>query len=399
MLRFRRFELDPVTRRLSGAASVEDLRRLARRRLPRAVFDYIDGGAEDELTLGRNVEAFRATEFIPRVLRDVSDVSISTELLGRPIPSPIVVAPTGFTRLAHSQGELAVARAAARAGVPYTLSTLATRSIGEVAGCSAGPKWFQVYVWRDRGLVRHMLERAQAHGYEAIVLTVDTAVLGRRERDLRHGLSLPPKLGLATLLDGLLHPGWTFDFVRSPPIRFANVSSPHVGDGTDPVRLADYINSQFDPSLSWADLEWFRQHWGGPIVVKGIQSVADAVRAADAGVAAVALSNHGGRQLDGAPAPLRLVRPVADALDGRVEVICDGGVRRGSDVVKAVALGATAVMVGRPVLYGLGAAGERGVDHVLDVLATGVRRTMALIGCRSIEELTAECVHVPADWT
>jgi L-lactate dehydrogenase (cytochrome) len=390
VMRFGPLELDPVKRRLARAASVEDLRSIARRRLPRGVFGYIDGAAEDEITLAANSAAYRLIGFRPRVLRDVHDVDPSTTLLGRPLPMPLVLAPTGFTRIADSQGELAVARAAARAGLPYTLSTLSTRSIEEVAAVSSGPKWFQVYVWRDRGLVREMIERAAAAGYEALMLTVDTPVLGRRERDVRTGFTMPPQLGLATLVDGILHPAWTWDFVRAEPIRFANVVGREVGDGAAPVALADYIGSQFDPSLSWRDVEWFQSVWSGPLVVKGIQSVEDARLAAEAGVAAIALSNHGGRQLDGAPAPLSLVPIVADAVGGRVEIICDGGIRRGSDIVKAIALGARACMAGRAYLYGLGAAGERGVDHVLRLLSNDMRRTMALVGCRTLAELSRE---------
>jgi L-lactate dehydrogenase (cytochrome) len=393
VLRFRRLELDPVARRLARAASVADLRAIARRRLPRGVFDYIDGGAEDERTLAANSAAFATVTFRPRVLRDVGEVDPSTTVLGRRLPLPLALAPTGFTRIADSDGELAVARAAARAGLPYTLSTLSTRSIEEVAAASAGPKWFQVYVWRDRGLVKEMIGRAATAGYEALVLTVDTAVLGRRERDVRRGFSLPPKIGLGTLVDGALHPGWTWRFLRSDSIRFANVEgSAGPSDGTTAVTLSDYVNTQFDPGLSWRDVEWMRSVWHGPLVIKGIQTVEDARLAAEAGVEAIALSNHGGRQLDSAPAPLDLVAPVADAVGERLEIICDGGVRRGSDIVKAVALGARACMAGRAYLYGLGAAGERGVDHVLGLLDADVRRTMALVGASSVAELGRELV-------
>jgi L-lactate dehydrogenase (cytochrome) len=392
VLRFRRFETDPVARRLASAADVGDLRRIARRQLPRGVFDYIDGGAEDERTLARNEAGFHAIGFRPRVLRDVSGVDPSSTLLGKPLAFPLVLAPTGFTRMAHSQGELAVARAAERAGLVYCLSTLGTRSIEEVAAVGAGRKWFQVYVWRDRGLVEEMLGRAAAAGFEAIVITVDTAVLGRRERDVRRGFSLPPKLGLGTLLDGVLHPRWTLDFVRSEPIAFANVVGRSVGDGSDPVSLAEYINTQFDPGLSWRDIEWFRAKWPGPVVLKGVQTVEDARIAADHGIDAIALSNHGGRQLDDAPAPIDLVAPVAEAVGDRIEILCDGGVRRGSDLVKALALGATACMGGRLYLYGLGAGGEKGVDHALGLVRSGVERTMALCGVRAIPEISADLV-------
>jgi L-lactate dehydrogenase (cytochrome) len=393
VLRFRRLELDPVARRLARAASVADLRAIARRRLPRGVFDYIDGGAEDERTMAANSSAFAAVTFRPRVLRDVGEVDPSTTLLGRPLPLPLVLAPTGFTRIADPDGELAVARAAARADLPYTLSTLSTRSIEEVAEASAGPKWFQVYVWRDRGLVKEMIGRAATTGYEALVLTVDTAVLGRRERDVRRGFSLPPKIGLGTLVDGAVHPSWTWRFLRSEPIRFANVrESRDVGAGRTAVTLSEYVNTQFDPGLSWRDVEWMRSVWAGPLIIKGVQTVDDARLAAGAGVEAIALSNHGGRQLDSAPASLDLVAPVADAVGDRLEIICDGGVRRGSDIVKAVALGARACMAGRAYLYGLGAAGERGVDHVLGLLDADVRRTMALVGASTVAELGPELV-------
>jgi L-lactate dehydrogenase (cytochrome) len=387
VLRFRRFEWDADKRRLARAANVDDLRTIARRRLPRGVFGYIDGGAEDELSMRANRDAFARRTFHPRVLRDVGTPDTSTTLLGRSLPFPLVLAPTGFTRIADPQGELAVARAAARFEIPYTLSTMSTRSIEEVAAVSAGPKWFQVYVWRDRGLVKDMIERAARAGYEALVLTVDTPVLGRRERDVRLGFTLPPKIGPETLIDGVLHPGWTRSFVRAEPIRFANVIGSSVGDGGTAVELAKQVNEQFDPNLTWADVDWMRSIWNGPIVLKGIQCVEDAVLAAERGVEAIALSNHGGRQLDSAPAILDLVAPVADAVGDRVEIICDGGVRRGSDIVKAVALGARACMAGRAYLYGLGAAGERGVDFVLSLFRSDMRRTMTLIGVGSVAEI------------
>ncbi len=395
VMRFRKFEINPTKRRLSRSASIEDLRRIAKRRMPRGVFDYIDGAAEDEQTLDRNSAAFKRLEFRPRVLAGVGIVDPTATLLGRKIPIPLVLSPVGFTRVAHSQGELAVARAAERAGIPYTLSTLSTRSIEEVAAVSAGPKWFQVYAWRDRGLVRELVDRARAAGYEAIILTVDTAVLGRRERDIRNGFTLPPALGLDTLIDGALHPAWTIDFLRGGPISFANV----VGHGdaaassADPVTLADYMSEQFDPGLNWRDVDWLRSVWDGPIVLKGVQRVEDAELAAEAGVDAIALSNHGGRQLDSAPPPLELIAPVADRVGGRIEILCDGGIRRGSDVVKAVALGATACMIGRAYAYALGAGGEAGVDLALRWFDEGIRRTMTLAGARSLAECTPDLVR------
>ncbi|MDG2025951.1 MAG: alpha-hydroxy acid oxidase [Acidimicrobiales bacterium] len=399
VVRFKKFETDPVERRLSRAASVEDLRRIAKRRLPGGVFDYIDGAAEDERTYAANQDAFAATGFRPRVLRDVHDIETRSTVLGTPLAYPLVLAPTGFSRIADPDGELAVARSAERFGLPYTLSTLSTRSIEEVRAASAGRLWFQVYAWRDRGLVREMIQRAGAARYEALVLTVDTAVFGRRERDVRRGFSLPPTIGPRTVIDGALHPSWTFAFVRSDPIRFANVAGRAAddgpGDGASPVTLSDYINDQFDPQLSWHDIDWLRSVWDGPIVIKGIQTLEDAVLAAERGVDAICLSNHGGRQLDGAPATFPLVAPVRDAIGDNTEIICDGGVRRGGDIVKAVAAGATAAMAGRAYLYGLGAAGEQGVDRVLGWFQDDVARTMSLLGVGQIADLDCALLDQP----
>jgi L-lactate dehydrogenase (cytochrome) len=395
VFRFKMPELSLRKRRLAKSASIADLRRVARRRLPRGVFDYIDGGAEDETTMAANSAGYRRITLSPRVLRDVTIIDISSTLLDKELAYPLVLAPTGFTRIADPQGELAVARAARRANLPYTLSTLGTRSIEEVAAVGSDRLWFQVYTWRDRDLVADLVKRAAAAGYEALCLTVDTAVLGRRERDVRRGFTLPPKVGPSTILDGVLHPGWSWSFMTSEPIVFANVAgSSKVGDGTDAISLAEYVGKQFDPGLSWREIDWLREHWDGPIVVKGIQSVDDAVIAADRGVEAIAISNHGGRQLDSAPATIDLLPQIAAAVAGRTEIICDGGVRRGSDIVKAIALGANAVMTGRPYLYGLGAAGEPGVDQVLSNFKSEMERTMALIGCSSLSDLGPEYVTV-----
>ncbi|MEM8619034.1 MAG: alpha-hydroxy acid oxidase [Actinomycetota bacterium] len=389
---FDRIALDPVTRRLKRCASVDDYRRTARRRLPRGVFDYIDGGAEDERTLAHNSAGYTDYEFVPRVLRDMSSIDTSTSLFGVDLSMPLICAPTGFTRIAHSQGELAVARAAARAGIPWSLSTMGTRSIEDVAAVSAGSKWFQVYTWRDRSMVADLLRRAAEAGYEAVWLTVDTAVLGRRERDVRRGMTLPPKLGPGTLVDGVLHPAWTWDFLRNDPITFANVADYDTDDGSTAVSLAEHMHRQFDDALSWDDVDWLRSVWGGPIILKGIQSVADAKQAVAVGVDGIGLSNHGGRQLDDAPAPISLVEPVRQEVGEQAVIICDGGARRGSDVVKAVALGADAVSIGRPYLYALGAAGERGVDQLLEFFREGIERTMALTGRTSLAELDRSLV-------
>jgi len=390
---FDTFTLDPVERRLKRVASVEDLRRLAKRRLPAGVFDYIDGGAEDERTLAGNSSRFSDLEFRPRVLRDVSAIDTSTEIFGRPASMPVIFSPTGFTRIAHSDGELAVARAAARAGIPWSLSTMGTRSIEEVADVSDGDKWFQIYTWRDRGLVEELVGRAKAAGYTAVWLTVDTAVLGRRERDVRRGMTLPPKLGPRTLVDGAVHPAWTWDFLTHEPITFANVVGRHEQDGSSAVSLAEHVASQFDQALSWDDLDWLRSFWDGPIVLKGIQTVEDAKQAVALGVEGIGISNHGGRQLDDAPTPVSLIEPIKDEVGDQATIICDGGVRRGSDIVKAVALGADAVAMARPYYYALGAAGERGVDWMIDFLREGLERTMALTGCSSLDEIDRDLVR------
>jgi L-lactate dehydrogenase (cytochrome) len=392
VINLKPFERDRTLRRLATAANVDDLRLIAKQRLPAGVFDYIDGAAEDESAMARNASRFTDRTLVPRVLRDVSKIDASTTILGERAPMPLIIAPTGFPRIAHPEGELATARSAARAGIPFSLSTLGTRSIEEVAKVCDGRKWFQVYVWRDRELTKDMLARCAESGFEALYITVDTAVLGRRERDVRRGMSLPPKIGLDTFIEGAKRPNWVWNFLRSDPIVFSNVAvstnrlSNSTADGTSAVSLANYINSQFDPQLSWADVAWIRSHWDGPVILKGIQSVADAKIAASEGIEAIALSNHGGRQLDSSPAIIDLVAPVADAVGGDIEIYCDGGVRRGSDVLKAIALGANACMIGRPHLYALAAGGEAGVDHLLQFFQDGLEQTMALAGIASIAD-------------
>lgn len=390
---FDSFEFDGTKRRLKKVASVEDLRRLAKRRLPAGVFDYIDGGAEDERTLASNTSDFSKLQFRPRVMRDVSRLDTSTTIFGTPASMPVILSPTGFSRIAHSQGELAVTRAAERAGVPWSLSTMGTRSIEECAAANpTGEKWFQIYTWKDRGLVENLVGRAKQAGYGAVWLTVDTAVLGRRERDVRRGMTLPPKLGPKTLVDGALHPAWTWDFLQGGPITFANIVGQQEEDGSTAISLADHVHRQFDQALSWDDIEWVRSIWDGPIVLKGIQTVADAKQAVSLGVTGIGLSNHGGRQLDDAPSPVSLIEPVRQEIADQATIICDGGIRRGSDIVKAIALGADAVSLGRPYFLALGAAGEAGVDWLLDFLREGLERTMALSGVRSLDEIDRDLV-------
>ena len=394
VMRFKPIELDGNKRRLTKVANVEDFRVIAKKRLPRAVFDYIDGAAEDERTTGRNASKFSEIEFVPKVLVAVEHINTETTLLGKKIPSPLVLSPTGFTRICHSEGELSVARAAARRGIPYGLTTMATRSIEEVGSVSNGPKWFQVYVWRDRDLVAQLLNRAKAQGFETIMITVDTAVLGMRERDVRNGMTMPPRLGLGTIIDGIKHPSWTRDFITHDPITFANIAGYSGIASDDAVTLGEFNQAQFDLNVKWSDIEWFRENWDGPIVLKGIQCVDDAKRAVnDHGIEGLMLSNHGGRQLEGAPAVIETVEPIANAVGHQSDIICDGGIRRGSDIVKAVAMGAKACSIGRPYLYALGAGGEPGVDHMLDLFEGGLKRTMALAGLQDIGDITRDRVR------
>ena len=393
VIRFRKPEFSRSRRRFDHAANIDDLRAIAQRRLPGGIFDYIDGAAQDEWSARNNVAAYSRIELRPRILRDVSVIDTSTMLLEKKTPLPFILAPTGFSRIAHSQGELAVARTADKFGLVYCHSTLATRSIEEVAAVSSGEQWFQVYMWRDRGMLRDILQRLRACGYTALALTVDTAVLGRRERDVRRGFTLPPKIGLDTIVDGIRHPSWTWDFIRNEPITFANVATDSRGSGGSAVSLSTYINEQFDPSITWDAVEWLQAEWNGPLFIKGIQDTQDAVIAAKMGVAGIMVSNHGGRQLDGSPAPIDLIEPIAQLVQGQLTIICEGGIRRGSDIFKALALGADICAIGRAHFYGLGAAGEQGVVRAIEMLQDELTRTMALSGVRTISEITRDLVR------
>ena len=379
--------------RLARCHSIADLRRLTKRRLPRAVFDYADGAAEDEVTARRNEAAFEDYELLPRVLRDVSSVDLSTTVLGAPVSMPVLLAPTGMTRLFHHDGETAAARAAHRAGVVYTLSSLSTVSIEDLAAASDGPRWFQIYVWKDRGLVREFFDRCRAAGYDALMLTVDMPVLGQRERDLRNGMTIPPSLTLGSALDAALHPSWWWNFLTKPRIGFANVAGKGDAGRGDLTALWTYINTQFDPSVTWRDLEWMIGEWNGSFAVKGMLDAEDAARAASLGARGIVVSNHGGRQLDHSPASLDALPAVVEAVAGRAEVILDGGVRRGADVAKALALGARACAIGRAYLYGIGAGGEQGVDRALELLRAELHRALALLGCASVGDLGPEHVR------
>lgn len=368
-------------RRLERCASVDDVRALARRRAPRAVFDYVDGAAMSETSLRRSRAAFRRVEFTPRVLRDVSDVDTGIEVLGGRQPLPFLLAPTGFTRMMNAAGEPAVARVAAERGIAYGLSTLGTTSIEDLAAASPDTRrWFQLYVSRDRTRAEDLMRRAGAAGYDTLILTVDAAVGGIRRREVRDGLTIPPRLTLGTLAEMALHPRWWFDVLTTEPLQFASLTST---GGT----VGDLLTRVFDPGITGDDIRWVREHWSGAVMVKGIQSREDARLVADLGVDAIVMSNHGGRQVDMGTVPLELLPDVVADVGHQVEVYLDGGVMSGTDIVAALAFGARGVLVGRAYLYGLMAGGEAGVRRVLDILEKEIRTTMQLVGARSVDEV------------
>jgi len=380
--------------RLDRVFNVADMRRQARRRLPRPIFDYIDGGADDEAALANNADAFGRYQIVPDALVDVSTLRTETRLFDQPAAWPLMLAPTGLTRMFHSGAEAAVARAAARHGLPYALSTMGTTRIEDWARDFAGPRVFQIYVFKDRGLTTEFVQRCKAAGVHGLALTVDTPVAGNRERDRRNGLSLPPRLSFSSLLSFALHPGWSLPALTGNRFDFANVSHRVDALAGGSMSVFDYIGSQFDRTLTWKDVEWLAAEWGGPLSIKGVMTPEDARRAVASGATGVMLSNHGGRQLDAAPAPVDQIAAVRDALGDKIEIICDGGVRRGSDVVKALALGADGCSVGRPYLYGLAAAGEAGVDRALTLLRDEFEQTLMLTGVNDVARL--ERRHVRA---
>ena len=368
------------------AINIDDLRLLARKRLPRAVFEFIDGGAQDEITLRANREDFRAMRLMPRVLTDIETRNQSVELFGKRYDAPVVLAPTGLAGLLSRRGELGAVRAASRINVPYCLSTMATCSIEEIATEVDAPNWFQLYVLRDRGLTKHFIERARDARCSALVLTVDTKVQGPRERDMRNGFTVPPRFTASTLLDFALHWRWLLDVAFGPKIMFRNFIGTTV-DADSVVTITQFIAGQYDLSVSWRDVAWFKSQWGGPLVLKGLLSPADARLAIEAGVDGIIVSNHGGRQLDGAVSAIAALPAMVDAVAGRVPLILDGGVRRGSDVIKAIALGATACMIGRAWLYGLAAGGESGVERALTILRDEIDVSLALLGCADLSQV------------
>lgn len=371
-------------------ASIDDLRRRAKRRTPKAVFDYVDGAAHDEVSIQRSRELFRDIEFQPRVLEDVTEVDTSTSILGVPAAFPFGFAPTGYTRMMHHEGECAVARVAERTEVPYALSTMGTTTPEDVALAAPNADlWFQLYVWRDRELSLSLVDRARESGFRVLILTVDLPVGGDRRRDVRNGLSVPPNITAKTVLNGALHPNWWMNFLTTPPLKFATFESSTGGT------IADHADRMFDASMTLDAVEWLRERWDGPIVIKGVQTIVDCRRVVDAGADAVLLSNHGGRQLDRSPIPLRLVEPAKQELGDEAEVYVDGGIMNGADIVAAIALGADAAFFGRAYLYGIMAGGEDGVQRATDILIADVIRTMKLLGVTSLDELTPDHVRLP----
>lgn len=381
LVRFKRPTLDARRRRLNNALTIEDLRRIAKRRTPRAAFDYTDGSADAEISLTRARQAFQDVQLNPSILRDVSSVDTSRTVLGGPSALPFAIAPIGFTRLMHAEGEMAGAAAAHIAGIPFALSTMGTASVEDVAAARPqGRNWFQLYMWKDRDRSMALVERAARAGFDTLLVTVDVPVAGARLRDVRNGATIPPTLTPRNMLDAIPRPWWWFDLVTTEPLAFASLNR---WSGT----VAELLDSMFDPSVTYADLAWLRDQWPGKVVVKGIQSVADAVRVTELGVHGLVLSNHGGRQLDRAPIPFHLLPEVVREVGKDAEVLVDTGIMSGADIVACVAHGARSTLVGRAYMYGLMAGGRAGADRAIQILAEQLVRTMRLLGVRSLNEL------------
>lgn len=379
---------------LNRVFSIDDMRERARRRLPGFIFDYLDGGADDEYTRTQNAQSFAALSLIQRVLVDVAQVDTSTTLLGMPTSAPFILSSTGASRFYHSEGELAAARAAAQAGVIYGTTSSAMFSLEEVAGVGEGPRFFQVYVFKDRSITGEYVQRCREAGYGAMFLTVDCATAGNRERDLRNRLSIPPKATPGIIWQLLKRPAWTLDYLTNPGWRFPNVEG-YVDDSTrdDFGSVAEWFAEQLDKSYTWDDAAALCEAWGGQFVIKGITSVADARLAAEIGATGIVVSNHGGRQLDHAPVTLEVLPEIVDAVGDRLEVLADSGYRRGTDIIKALALGAKGVLIGKAYLYGLGAGGEAGVRRVIEILTGELKRNMTLMGLTDIDEITSDSVR------
>jgi L-lactate dehydrogenase (cytochrome) len=381
LLRFRAPEFNGKKRRLERALTIWDLRDIAKRRTPKAPFDYTDGAAESEVALARAREAFGDIEFNPSILRDVSHVDMSREVLGGMSALPVGIAPTGFTRMMHSEGEIAGVTTAQKWGIPFSLSTMGTRSIEEVA--AAGPearKWFQLYMWKDRDRSMELVTRAHKAGFDTLLVTVDVPVAGARLRDKRNGFSIPPALTVGTIVNAIPRPWWWVDFLTTDPLEFASLSK---WEGT----VAELLDFMFDPTVTFEDLAWIKNQWPGKLVVKGVQTVDDAKKLATMGVDGIILSNHGGRQLDRSPVPFHVLPEVVKAVGKKTEIHLDTGIMSGADIVAAVAMGAKFTMVGRAYLYGLMAGGQEGVNRTFEILSEQMSRTMQLLGVTHLDEL------------
>ena len=372
---------------LKDCHNFDDYRKLAKKKLPSPIFHYIDGGADDEVTLKRNTESFNSCDLVPNVLSDVSSVDLSTTVLGQKIDFPLFLSATAMHRLYHHHGERATAKAAEKMGTMFGISTMATTSIEDIGKLTNGPKLFQIYIHKDRGLTDNLIERCKQVGFNSMCLTVDTVVAGNRERDHRTGFSTPPRLTLSSLLSFALHPGWSLNYLFSDKFKLENII--HMTDKGSSIdkSVIDYINEQFDPSMNWKDAEYCVKKWGGPFALKGVMSVDDAKKAIDIGCSAIMISNHGGRQLDGSRAPFDQLSEIVDAVGDKIEVILDGGIRRGTHVLKALALGAKACSFGKGYLFALGAAGQKGVESILQKMKAEINRDMILMGCKSVKEL------------
>ena len=373
--------------RIGKCNNLMDFRAIAKRRLPSPVFHYLDGGADDEVTLARNTQAFDDYELLPSQLSDVSAIDLQTTLFGKTVDWPVMISPTGASKLFHGDGEPAVARAAAKYGMVYSLSTLGTTSIEDAASVTDGPKLYQLYIFKDRGLTEEWIARSKASGYTALALTVDVAVAGNRERDFVYGFGAPPRSRIKQILSFARHPGWLARVLLRKDLDMLNITTSEAAARAVAAGIRRFIDDELERSLTWKDVEWLAERWGGPLAIKGVQTVDDCRKAADSGATAVMISNHGGRQLDSAPAPVDCIAAVADALHDRLEIICDGGIRRGNHVVKALALGANACSIGRGYLFALAAGGQPGVERALGLLRAEVERTMALIGCNTVNKL------------
>ncbi|WP_207455687.1 alpha-hydroxy acid oxidase [Herbiconiux sp. SYSU D00978] len=381
LMQFKTPDLNAKRRRLSKALTIYDLKQIAQRRTPKAPFDYTDGSAEAELSLGRARQAFEDIQFNPSILRDVSTVTTGWDVLGAPVAYPFGIAPTGFTRMMHSEGEVAGATAAAAAGIPFALSTMGTTSIEDVkAAAPHGRNWFQLYMWKDRERSMALVERAANAGYDTLLVTVDVPVAGARLRDKRNGFSIPPQLTLGTVVNAIPRPEWWINFLTTEPLSFASLNK---WSGT----VGELLDTMFDPTVTFEDLAWIKDQWPGKVVVKGVQNVDDAKKLADLGVDGITLSNHGGRQLDRAPIPFHLLPEVVREVGNEYEIHLDTGIMSGADIVASVALGARFTMIGRAYLYGLMAGGRDGVDRALSILGEQIERTMRLLGVNSLEEL------------